>query len=151
MTGSAPNAEPPRSHERPGGVANLKAQADVDNPTGPTASQTATVGMSTPDAFALLPLPEHLSDAQRDGHVCVYDGDALTAQTAVDLGARTLDGRTAFPRACHTAVNRAALGVLFDHCSGTEEREACQECKEREPDMCEIARALNRLIRMRQR
>lgn len=113
--------------------------------------QTVSVGMPTHKAFTLLPLPTKLSDAQREGHVCVWTGETLTAETAVDLGSRNVGGRTIFPRASRTAVTNAALSALFDHCSGTEEREACKECKELEPDMCETARALNRLIRMRQR
>jgi hypothetical protein len=107
-----------------------------------------TSGMPTHEALALLPLPARLSNAQRDGHVCVWSGEAITVETAIDLGPRTLDGRTIFPRATRSGVNRAALSALFDHASGTEEHDACKECA---TGICETGRALNRLSRMRQR
>jgi hypothetical protein len=113
--------------------------------SGRVEPSTVTSGMPTHEALALLPIPARLSDAQRDGHVCVWTGEALTAETAIDLGPRTLDGRRIFPRASRTGVNRAALSALFDHVSGTENSEPCETCA---TSICDLGRALNRLIRM---
>lgn len=99
-------------------------------------------GPSTVDVLALLPIPASLSDAQRAGHVCVWGGEALVAETAVDLGSRKLDGDIAFPRACRSCVSRAATGALFDHSTGAE---ACKQCQ---GDPCEMGRALARVIRL---
>jgi len=99
-------------------------------------------GMPTFEALALLPIPANLSAPQREGRVCVYDGDALTPGTAVDLGSRLVDDRRVFPRACRASVGRIAMGALFDHATGPN---ACQECKD--TPGCETGRAYNRLIR----
>ncbi|MEU0671948.1 hypothetical protein ABZ330_03495 [Streptomyces sp. NPDC006172] len=102
-----------------------------------------TSRMATVDALALLPLPAPLSDAQREGHVCVWGGEALAPGTAVDLGSRRLDGRLMFPRACRSCVSRVAMGALFDHCTGDTACKTCQATPE-----CDTGRALNRVIRL---
>lgn len=99
-------------------------------------------GMPNHEALALLPLPDLLSDVQKDGHVCVWGGEALTAATAVMLGSREIDGRTVSPRACRSCVSQAALGFLFDHATGPN---ACPDCQE--VPACDLGQALNRLIR----
>ncbi|MER5750589.1 hypothetical protein [Streptomyces sp. NPDC002088] len=104
---------------------------------------TRSASPPTFEVLAQLPLPKRLSDAQREGHVCVWGGEALSAETAVDLGSRRMDGVLAFPRACHSCTGRVAMGALFDHCSGPD---ACPEC--REVPVCDTGRALNRVIRM---
>lgn len=104
--------------------------------------QTVSSGMPTHEALALLPLPATLSDPQRDGHICVYGGEAITTLTSVDLGSRTHEGRRIFPRACRPCVGRAAMGALFDHASGPD---ACQDCKT-SPE-CATGLAFNRIIR----
>ena len=101
-----------------------------------------THGMSTPDALALLPIPDQLSVPQMDGHVCVYDNESLSNDTAVDLGQRHQAGRTVFARASRRCASTAAVGVLFDHTTGTD---ACTVCQ---TEPCDAARALNRVIRM---
>lgn len=105
--------------------------------------QTVPIGISTPEALASLPLPDRLSDSQRQGHVCVWGGEALTSVTAVDLGSRKLGDRMAFPRACHVCLTRAALGALLDHASGAA---ACPECQV--SPTCEVGLALNRVVRL---
>lgn len=104
--------------------------------------QSVRSGMPNHEALALLPLPEQLSDAQRDGHVCVWGGETLTPQTAVRLDSRELDGRTVYPRACRTCVSRQAMTALAAHTLGSI---ACADCKE--IPACELGQALNRLIR----
>jgi len=106
-----------------------------------------TSGMPTHEALALLPLPERLSDAQRDGHVCVYCGRSVTTPTSVDLGSRILgeEGgeRRVFPRACPICVSHEAIVELAAHCLG---KERCQDCKE--APICDTGSALNRLTKM---
>ncbi|MFJ6985079.1 MULTISPECIES: hypothetical protein [unclassified Streptomyces] len=100
---------------------------------------TVKVGTATVDAVALLPLPTTLSGHQLDGHVCVWGGEALSPETAAELGQRRVDGRTAFPRACRTCLGRAAQGALFDHSTD------CSTCQG--PSPCDTGRALYRVIR----
>lgn len=119
-------------------MATLRKQDDVNNPTG-----TGTIsGMPNHEALALLPLPNRLSTRQREGHVCVWGGEALTTETAVDLGSRKQDGHTMFPRACHPCIGKEALRALTDHNLGPT---ACNTCA---TSMCDTGRALNRLIRI---
>ncbi|WP_409471098.1 hypothetical protein [Streptomyces sp. HC307] len=103
---------------------------------------------STPAASALAepPLPSlnGLSEQQIRGTTCVWDGIALTPETAVDLGprkTRRLDGECQwFPRACRTCVGQQAMRVLFDHTEG------CEQCRRTEKDSaCDTGRALLRL------
>lgn len=89
-------------------------------------------GVATVDVLAALPVPAVLSDAQRDGHICVWGGESLTTATAINLGLRKIGDRTAFPRACRADVSRAAQQALFvhvkdtDRCTGTED---CRTCR----------------------
>jgi hypothetical protein len=111
-----------------------------------TAEPTVPSGMATVDALALLPIPARLSDAQRAGHVCVWGGETLVAETAVNLGSRKLDGAIAFLQACRNCVSRAAMTVMFQHSTGTN---ACTKCQ-KDP-YCETGRALARVIKLGQR
>jgi len=108
-----------------------------------TAGQTVRVGISTPEALLLLPLPEDLSGIQLEGRVCVFCGNGVTARTSIDLGSRILGARRIFPRACPGCISKEAITQLSLHCLGVN---ACQDCKE-EP-ICDLGSALNRLIRM---
>lgn len=103
-------------------------------------------GVATVDVLASLPVPADLSDGQRDGHICVWGGEALTSATAIALGSRKLDGAIAFLRSCRSCVSRAAMGALFDHSTGAE---ACKQCQG--DPYCEMGRALARTIRLGQR
>ncbi|MEU9670427.1 hypothetical protein AB0E25_33605 [Streptomyces bobili] len=100
-------------------------------------------GVATVDVLAALPVPADLSDAQRDGHICVWGGESLTPATAIDLGPRRVDGEMASPRACKADVSRAAQEALYAHvkdierCTGTE--------------TCGTCRGLYRVIRLGQR
>jgi hypothetical protein len=104
--------------------------------------QTVRSGMPTQEALALLPLPAQLSDPQRNGHVCVWGGEALTTETAIDLGSRKVEGRVVFPRACRTCVAHAATGVLFSHAID------CKDCARATEPVCEVSRALYRAVRL---
>lgn len=112
-----------------------------------TADQTVSAGISGPDALLLLPLPARLSDAQLDGHVCVYCGRGVTTPTSVGLGDRIQgegdEERRIFPRACPICVSHEAMCELSAHCLG---HDRCQDCKD-EP-ICDTGRALNRLTKM---
>lgn len=104
---------------------------------------TTRSGPPTHETLALLPIPETLSGPQRDGHVCVWGGEALTTDTAIDLGSRRIGDRMGFPRGCRTCVERAAIGVLFDHTGD------CDDCTG--DTVCETGRALNRVVRLGRR
>lgn len=99
-------------------------------------------GMSNVDALALLAIPDGLSEPQMDGHVCVYDNETLTPETAIRLGTRKQAGRLVFARASRNCVSRAAMAALFTHTTGSNACETCQTAP------CETGRALNRVIRM---
>ncbi|MFI5473242.1 hypothetical protein ACIA6D_23750 [Streptomyces cacaoi] len=101
-----------------------------------------TTGMANHEALALLPIPARMSDAQRDGHVCIYGGEAITRGASTQLGSRKVGGRTIFPQVCHPCLQKVAMGALFDHSTGPN---GCPECRT-EP-ACELGRALNRIIR----
>lgn len=103
---------------------------------------TVQTGMSNADALALLAIPDGLSVPQMDGHVCVYDNETLTPETAIRLGTRKQDGRLVFARASRNCVSRAAMAALFIHATGPNACDACQTAP------CETGRALNRVIRM---
>lgn len=62
---------------------------------------------STTEAPALRPLPplDTLTEEQKRGTSCVWDGIPLTPAIAVDLGPRIIDGVRRFPRACHRCAN----------------------------------------------
>jgi hypothetical protein len=95
---------------------------------------------------AALPLPGvgDLSEGQQRGAGCVWCGEPLTAETAVDLGERrirVLDSHvTAFPRGCRPCTADAAFRALHDHAPG------CEHCVD-SADSCETGIALRRLIR----
>ncbi|MEU6535496.1 hypothetical protein [Streptomyces sp. NPDC047000] len=109
--------------------------------------QTVRIGVPTHEVLAGLPIPARLSDSQQQGHVCVWGGEALTSETAVDLGSRKVDGGgMIFPRSCRVCLGHAALNALWVHASGPG---ACPECQV-SPD-CTTGRALNRLIRQTHR
>jgi hypothetical protein len=72
----------------------------------------------------------------------VWGGEALIAETAIDLGSRKVDERLVFPRACRTCVARAATGVLFDHAVD------CKDCARDTEPVCPISRALYRVVRL---
>lgn len=108
--------------------------------------QTVSVGMSTPDAPALLPLPslDYMSERQLRGYVCVWGGEQLVNGAAVDLGPRRkkrLGGDyQIFPRACRTCAREAAIRVLRVH------RGSCEQCTD-DATVCDVRAALDRLAR----
>lgn len=92
----------------------------------------------TQPPLALLPLdPGTLSDQQRRGIVCVYDGIALGAD-AVDLGQRPHHDITVFPRACPRCVADQAAETAGAHAA------ICESCVDN-PMGCNTVRALRRL------
>jgi hypothetical protein len=108
--------------------------------------QTVQIGIPTHDVLASLPIPDRLSGAQSEGHVCVWGGESLTSQTAVVLGSRKADGGMIFPRSCHVCLGRAAMDALVAHASGPG---GCPECQVSSD--CDMGRALNRIIRQAHR
>ena len=102
---------------------------------------------NNPDVLALLPLPDlgDVSDAQFRGVACVWGGEPVNTDTAVDLGQRRIkcsDGHlTASPRACLQCTARKVYRVLYFRHAPT-----CELCVENAAD-CEIGSALVRLLR----
>lgn len=91
-------------------------------------------------ALALLPLNiAALSEQQRRGAACVYDGTPLGVN-AVNLGSRPHNGITVFPRACILCIPRIAEKTLTDH------RAHCEECVEIDVP-CDTREALHTLAR----
>ncbi|WP_042170076.1 hypothetical protein [Streptomyces sp. NBRC 110035] len=105
-------------------------------------SPTATVRERVLAALA-LPALDGLTQAQVRGATCVWDGIALTAGTAVDLGPRKKrrPGGTYswFPRGCKRCTARRAYRALFDHAP------ACGLC--RKGPECPVSVEVHRLIR----
>lgn len=115
-------------------------------------TQSATADDSPPAAqdvrqqvLAAIALPtlDGLTEAQVRGTTCVWDGIALTPETAVDLGPRRkrwLDGEYDwFPRGCRRCVGDKAYIALFTHAH------ECAECLAG-PD-CPFAVEVRRLLR----
>ena len=101
-------------------------------------------GPNTADAVALIALPplDDLTEEQLRGATCIWCGQDLTTDTAVDLGERRhkrLDGHySTFPRGCRTDANRAAVSALHDHAG------ICEQCVDN-PSACGEGMALVRL------
>lgn len=99
-------------------------------------------------ALAMLPLPDLalLSEPQRRGAVCVWDGATL-GPDATDLGQRQAeDGRTVFPRACHTCTRAHIRGTAATHTA------TCEHCVTAaasfdEATTCDTAQTLHHLVR----
>ena len=101
---------------------------------------------TTVEALALLPLPDltRLTEQQRRGTACVWDGVPLPAD-AVGLGQHTIDGRTAFLRGCRLCVRAYVNGTAAAH------RAMCVHCvavadSRDDATPCETAEALRRLV-----
>jgi hypothetical protein len=93
---------------------------------------------TAPSALTLLPLDiEGLSEQQRRGIICVYDGIALDT-TAVDLGQRPHGQIQVFPRACPRCVADQAAETAGAHAA------ICESCVDT-PAGCETVAALRRL------
>jgi len=79
---------------------------------------TSTTQDARQQALTTLELPDinGLSEAQVRGVTCVWDGIALTPETAVDLGPRPRDGGPDwFPRGCKRCTGEAAHRLLLAH------------------------------------
>lgn len=100
----------------------------------------------TIDALDILALPglDGLSEQQVRGTACIWGGEPLNTETAVDLGERTtqLDGQPLrwFPRACRRDVQTAALKALHEHAPD------CGQCIT-DGMRCDMGRTLNQIIR----
>jgi hypothetical protein len=102
---------------------------------------------STPStSLAHIPLPEFdtLTQAQVRGAACVFDGVALSAENAVDLGERKIrrpgEQVAWFPRACRRCAMEQSMVALQEH-SGS-----CEPCLI-DFTQCETGRALVRAVR----
>lgn len=102
--------------------------------------QTVSVGIPTPDALMLLPLPEMYLMTQQmlEGRMCVWGGEMVETVTSVRLGDRTVDGRRIFPRACPRCLAVAARRARIVHADD------CQPCRS-ETTTCETGRAFRRI------
>lgn len=94
-------------------------------------------------AALILPPLTGLTEAQVRGTTCVWDGIALTPETAVDLGPvrmKRLHGHYQwFPRGCKRCVGDRAYSALFLHARD------CRTCWQG-PE-CPFSVAANRLVR----
>ncbi|MFE9608075.1 hypothetical protein [Streptomyces sp. NPDC006012] len=95
-----------------------------------------------------LPALDALADDRVRGAACLWCGERLTGESAVDLGRRrspltgssSVSGMTWFPRACRACVADRAHRALFDHAP------TCEPCVDHAAE-CELGRTLYRLIR----
>lgn len=98
---------------------------------------------STTAPAPLLPLPGYstLTEEQRRGATCVWDGTPLTTPTAIDLGEQQAgDGTHWFPRACRPCTLPRAMQALQEH-SGM-----CEPCVD-DYTQCPTGVGLVRLVR----
>lgn len=98
------------------------------------------------ELLALLPIPAALSTPQREGRLCAWGTEIVSAGTALDLGPRTIsEGDTTvtiFPRLCRPCLMPAAMNGLFAH---IENCEPCQAATVDEPLGCAKGRGLYHL------
>ncbi|MEV5350400.1 hypothetical protein [Streptomyces achromogenes] len=87
----------------------------------------------------VLPRLELLSEARTRGAECVWGGERLTIETAIDLGKHTDDGFNWFPRACRRCT-KAAVRAARDAHPGR-----CTECRG-PADLCDARCALHDLL-----
>ncbi|GAA2222070.1 hypothetical protein [Streptomyces nogalater] len=98
--------------------------------------------MSNPAALVPhIPLPrlELLSDARTRGAECVWGGERLTVETAIDLGKHTDNGFSWFPRACLRCTRSAVRTARDTH------PDRCTECPG-PTSLCDTRRALHDLL-----
>ncbi|MEU9379988.1 hypothetical protein AB0D38_02810 [Streptomyces sp. NPDC048279] len=106
-------------------------------------SETTSPSLSPEAALPLLILPDvdGLSEDQRRGTACVWTGEPLTTESAIDLGERhDADGVLWFPRSGRRGVTSAALLRLQHH------SQMCEQCTD-DYRGCETGQALVRLVR----
>ncbi|MFF9129105.1 hypothetical protein [Streptomyces sp. NPDC014806] len=109
-------------------------------------SAPATTQEIPREVLHLLSVPslDDQSEAQQRGAACVWDGQPLTAETAVELGERRhrrLDGHySTFPRGCAPCVADRAHRALLDHGA------SCEQCVDN-AELCIVGRVLYRLVR----
>ncbi|MGW5093490.1 hypothetical protein ACWEQ1_00975 [Streptomyces nodosus] len=91
-----------------------------------------------------LPALPGLDEDRAAGRVCVWGGERLAIETAVDLGEQVAPSRSGderwFPRACRACVADRAHRDLFAH--GT----TCTRCADPDAE-CPVGRGLYRLVR----
>ncbi|MFF3891414.1 hypothetical protein [Streptomyces sp. NPDC001914] len=117
-----------------------------------TTTETSPAVFVPPAVLEALGLPDlhGLDEDRASGRACVWEGERLTIETAVDLGEQlaptnsaSVIGQRWFPRACHKHLAQRAHDTLFTHCP------SCEDCAE--PADCEVGRALYRLLREHRR
>ncbi|WP_436957104.1 hypothetical protein [Streptomyces sp. SudanB182_2057] len=93
-------------------------------PETPTPSTRLMVVPATLVPHIPLPRLELLSDARTRGAECVWGGERLTIETAIDLGKHvTVDGFSWFPRACLRCTRSAVRAARDNHPA------RCPECR----------------------
>ncbi|MFJ6831555.1 hypothetical protein [Streptomyces sp. NPDC091209] len=105
-----------------------------------------------PEVLAALALPalDGLAEDKAAGRTCVWGGERLTTETAVELGeqlapadSENVIGQRWFPRSCHRHLAERAHAGMFTHCWD------CDRCDD--PDGCEVGRGLYRVLREHRR
>lgn len=95
---------------------------------------------------AVVPLPPFsgLTQQQVRGITCVWDGVALTSETAIDLGTRTFNrlGNDVqwFPRGCRSCTTHAMTEAIHDH------GPRCEQCTD-DASQCSTRRTLEQIAR----
>ncbi|MFJ8332889.1 hypothetical protein [Streptomyces sp. NPDC094437] len=103
-------------------------------------TQTEPCTSSITDALA-LPALDSLEEDRASGRACVWNGEPLTIETAVDLGEQTdAAGRVCFLRACRKHAGQVAHRALMEHAP------SCEQCVD-DAGGCDVGRVLLRLIR----
>ncbi|MBK3524797.1 hypothetical protein JHN54_24695 [Streptomyces sp. MBT70] len=87
----------------------------------------------------VLPRLELLSEARTRGAECVWGGERLTIETAIDLRVHTNNGFNWYPRACRRCTKAAVRTARDTH------PDQCTECTG-PTKLCETRRALHNLL-----
>ncbi|WP_381562913.1 hypothetical protein [Streptomyces eurythermus] len=87
----------------------------------------------------VLPRLELLSEARTRGAECVWGGERLTGETAIDLGKHSDGGFNWFPRACRPCTRAAVRAACRYHPRN------CEQCVDN-ADICDVRRALHELF-----
>ncbi|MDT0472083.1 hypothetical protein RM863_08080 [Streptomyces sp. DSM 41014] len=93
-------------------------------------------------ALAALALPgvADLDETRAASRTCVWGGELLVNETAVDLGVQLTDGRTWFPRSCETCVAQRAYLARTAHAP------MCAACRSDVSVDCPLGAELRRLV-----
>lgn len=105
---------------------------------------SGTVHTIPPEVLTVLALPalDGLDELRTTGRVCVWGGERLWIDSAIDLGEQQSSDVTWFPRACRKCVAERAHRGLIAH------EPLCQLCRSKETsNSCAVGQGLYRVYR----